>query len=171
MRLLARMMAWQGEFMRRYVCVRMPKIPNFFTLMPISGDQPSNSPLFLEIANHVRMMRSTLLPNGARDGDPMSKKRKLDNGMLSQTKSESFQSEETEVIYEARDISFAMPVRKKLQLQIAQHVSLAPGGAIPVYQVLARNQTSGEVEYTMSMQSFSTHISLRSKLSERGANH
>ena len=116
------------------------------------------------------MMRSTITANGAKDGDPMTKKRKLDNSTLSQTKSESFLDHETEVIYEARDISFAIPVRKKLQLEIAQHVSLAPRAVIPVYQVRARNQTSGEVEYKMSMQSFSTHIYLRLTFSERGAN-
>jgi hypothetical protein len=103
---------------------------------------PADAQLFIEIAEHVCALRSGMTLNGADDGqatEPTTKKRKLENGAASP----------------ARDLSFSMPMRKKLHLEIAQ-ASSPIAGREQVYQVRARNPASGDVEYKVGMQSFST---------------
>jgi hypothetical protein len=96
--------------------------------------------------------------NGADDGqatEPTTKKRKLENGAASPAHDETLPDEKIEVIFEVRDLSFSMPMRKKLHLEIAQ-ASSPIADREQVYQVRARNPASGDVEYKVGMQSFST---------------
>lgn len=110
----------------------------------------------------MRTLRSAQTADGVRVHDIseiVTKKRKLEGGTTSPAEGTSLPGSKTEVVFQGRDISFSIPMRKKLQLEFAQLSSKAPGHAGPVYQIQARNQTSGEVEYKAGMQSFSTYIS------------
>jgi hypothetical protein len=84
------------------------------------------------------------------------KRRKLQNGSASLVDGEALLDHQMKVMFEARDLSFSIPVRKKLHLEIAQAISSTSGHLIPVYQARARNPASGELEYKVGLQSFST---------------
>lgn len=59
------------------------------------------------------------------------------------------------VILEAKDLSFSIPLRKKLHLEIVQDVAPTTGHFTPIYEVRMRNPASGELEHKVGMQSFS----------------
>jgi hypothetical protein len=125
-----------------------------------SVSHPGDAPLYVEIAKYVCALRSSLTLNGAHDGqatEPTTKKRKLQNGAASPAHDEAFPDEKIEVVFEARDLSFSIPMRKKLHLEIAQASSRIPSHE-QFYQVRARNPASGDVEYKVGMQAFSTEI-------------
>lgn len=77
---------------------------------------------------------------------------------MSPVEGQSLPDDKIKVIFEARDVSFSIPMRKKLHLEIAQATSPVSGDLKPVYQARARNPASGEIEYKVGMQSFSTQI-------------
>jgi len=121
---------------------------------------PPDAPLFIEIAKYICALRGGATLNGADDvkaTEPTTKKRKFENGAASPAYDESLPDEKLEIIFEARDLSFSMPMRKKLHLEIAQGSSPIPGHD-QVYQFRARNPASGDVEYKVGMQSFSIQI-------------
>lgn len=97
--------------------------------------------------------------------EPATKKRKLKNGTASPAGGESLPDHSSKVLFEARDLSFSIPMRKKLHLEVAQVTCPSSHGA-QVYQVRARHPTSGEIEYKVGMQAFSIHI-LSSKFNAR----
>jgi hypothetical protein len=88
--------------------------------------------------------------------EPSMKRRKLQNGSASLVDGEALSDHQMKVMFEARDLSFSIPMRKKLHLEIAQAISPTSGHLIPIYQARARNPASGELEYKVGMQSFST---------------
>jgi hypothetical protein len=91
---------------------------------------------------------------GGEATEPSGKKRKLENG-TALSEAETAHDHKLKTMFETRDLSFSIPVRRKLHLEIAQAVSPGSGNLVPVYQIRARNPISGELEYKVGMQSFS----------------
>jgi hypothetical protein len=123
---------------------------------------PADAPLFIEIAKYICALRGGGTLNGSDDvqtTEPRTKKRKLENGAASPTPNETLPDEMIKVLFEARDLSFSMPMRKKLHLEIAQASSPVPGHE-QVFQIRVRNPASGDVEYRVGLQSFSIQILL-----------
>jgi hypothetical protein len=125
------------------------------------GDHPSDGPLYFEIAKYIVTLQSketTRSVQGGEAAEPSAKRRKLENGISSAVDSESLLDHKTKVILEARDLSFSIPVRKKLHLEMAQAISSTSGSLLPVYHVRARSPGSGQLEYTLDVESLSTKI-------------
>jgi hypothetical protein len=119
------------------------------SLHPSSGFTPQYGPLFEDVARYVvdttTRMQSQIAtqqkPQPAEE-EPAIKKRKLQNGNGVGTlavKSES--ASDAPLKFKVQDISFTIPQRKKLSLEIT-----AAGG-----QLRARNQTTDTVEFSMAM--------------------
>ncbi|OAL32793.1 hypothetical protein AYO20_07750 [Fonsecaea nubica] len=104
---------------------------------------PQHAPLFEDIASYHLHSHQV---NGSAQDEPASKKRKLPDGSslpLAQTARKSDQPRE--VVFEARDISFSLPQRKKLHLGIAQY-GADINGADTKFAIYTRNPASNEVE-------------------------
>ena len=104
-----------------------------------------------------------MIVGGAQGGKAIElsiKKRKLHNDTTSPADEEPFSDYRVNLIFEARDVSISAPMRKKLHLEIVQATSPTSGLRLPAYQVQARNPASGEIEYKMGVQSFSTQLFL-----------
>lgn len=86
------------------------------------------------------------------NGEPSSKKRKIQepdsNGLTSHLRAD--QHKEETVIFEAKDISFQIPVRKKLHLEIARNNDTTA----ETYTIRARNAGTGTIEYEGVSSSF-----------------
>ena len=86
-------------------------------------------------------------------GEPSAKRRKIDqeisrNGNPSNTGLSD--NRDQTVIFEAKDLSFQIPVRKKLNLEVARNNSIAT----EIYTIQARNAGTGMIEYEGSSSSF-----------------
>ncbi|GES60669.1 negative regulator of DNA transposition [Aspergillus terreus] len=107
------------------------------------GATPQYIPLFEDIAKYTssllaRNATSAVPPAEAPADGPLAKKRKIQNGDVSGTpQSLGDLKADAELQFHMRDVSFAMPQRKKLTLEVT-----AGGGFLR-----ARNQTSKEVEF------------------------
>ena len=88
--------------------------------------------LFEDIARYIEHMRDRKTPNGGAqaNGEPSSKKRKLD----------THDHQDKTVVFEAKDLSFQIPLRKKLTLEITR-------GNNDVLTIQARNAGTNSVEY------------------------
>ncbi|KAI1616660.1 hypothetical protein EDD36DRAFT_142484 [Exophiala viscosa] len=95
--------------------------------------------------------------NGNSEDGPASKKRKLANGSLSVTSTQTNQPRE--VILEARDISFSLPQRKKLHLGIAQY-GTDINASTTTFAVYTRNPTTNEVETEVPIDQFAYALRL-----------
>ena len=82
--------------------------------------------------------------------EPASKKRKTENGVLPVRNSGSTPS--SKLAFQAKDISFSIPQRKKLHLELCEYGDV---GAKPVYLLLARNPASNDVELSVPLGSYS----------------
>lgn len=107
---------------------------------------------------------TTSEPGACGASEPSMKRRRLENGASLPPGGGSPLDHQTKVIFEARDLSFSIPIRKKLHLEIAQCISSTSGTLEPVYQARARHPASGELEYKLGMESFSTKISTANSL-------
>jgi len=111
---------------------------------------PQYAPLFEEIAVYTEGIRSSVHSRvSTADDDHASKKRKIGvaterNGIPSHIGRLEYQS--SKVFLEARDLSFQIPVRKKLNLTIAQFVN---GHNEPQnkFSVQVKNGATDTVEY------------------------
>jgi hypothetical protein len=109
---------------------------------------PEHTTLFEDIARSVVHLRSGAAPNSEAqaNGEPSSKKRKIEHDPprigLASNLGQSENHDKT-VIFEAKDISFQIPLRKKLNLEIARnhHASM------DIYTVRARNAGTDSIEY------------------------
>jgi hypothetical protein len=86
-------------------------------------------------------------------GEPSAKRRKIDqeisrNGNPSNTGLSD--NRDQTVIFEAKDLSFQIPVRKKLNLEVARN----NGIPTEIYTIQARNAGTGMIEYEGSSSSF-----------------
>lgn len=80
------------------------------------------------------------------DGEPSTKKRKIDqetsrNGIPSNMGASG--NQEQTVIFEAKDLSFQIPVRKKLNLEVARNNNIPTD----IYTIRARNPGTDTIEY------------------------
>jgi hypothetical protein len=112
------------------------------TFFPLTENTPQHVPLFEDIAKYT----SSLLARHANppsqlveaDEGPAAKKRKLQNGNVEgNTQSTGDVKAEASLQFYMQDVSFAMPQRKKLTLEVT-----AGRGSLR-----ARNQSSKEVEF------------------------
>ena len=79
-------------------------------------------------------------------GEPSTKKRKIDqetsrNGTPSNMGAS--RNQEQTVIFEAKDLSFQIPVRKKLHLEVARNNNIPTD----IYTIRARNTGTDTIEY------------------------
>ncbi|EXJ71708.1 uncharacterized protein A1O5_05516 [Cladophialophora psammophila CBS 110553] len=104
---------------------------------------PQYAPLFEDIAAH-HLNASPL--NGSANDEPASKKRKLPDGSsLPIAGTAQKGGQQREVIFEARDISFSLPQRKKLHLGIAQY-GTDINDAETKFAIYTRNPATNEVD-------------------------
>ena len=127
-------------------------------LIATPGENPEDASLYLDIANyvHARVARSANTDQEA-VLQPLTKKRKTETPETALEQSLPYQN--PKAVFIAKDLSFSIPMRKKLHLEIAldNSVGAAPR---PVYQIRARNPTSTDLEYKVCMQSISTQTYL-----------
>ena len=126
---------------------------------------PQHTTLFEDIARYAERLRFETVPHGdlQADGEPSSKKRKIDqepgrNGILSNLGPSG--NQDKTVIFEAKDLSFQIPVRKKLTLEIARNNN-AP---TDIYTIRARNAGTDTVEYEGPTNSFGNGPIIRKML-------
>jgi hypothetical protein len=111
--------------------------------------------LFEDLARHAEELR-----NGASSGDsePSHKRRKLENGADAKgiclperngtvLDPKASQNQDLEVIFEAKDLSFQIPLRKKLHVEFGRHRKRGEEPA-PII-LLLKNKSTEEVEYEM----------------------
>lgn len=110
------------------------------------GYTPQHAPLFEDLARYTSSLQartaSTTLPIVPPPTDgPAAKKRKIQNGSSGETAQASVNLKDAPTQFYVQDISFSMPQRKKLTLEVtAGHRYLR-----------ARNQATKEVEFGVSM--------------------
>ena len=92
--------------------------------------------------------------NGHTEGPP-SKKRRVDGG---QGNASAQSSDAGVLIFEARDISFSLPQRKKLHLGLIEHSSSTGGGK--AFSIQLRNPGNNQVESTHRLESYSHFLRL-----------
>ncbi|KAK4944179.1 hypothetical protein LTR10_016292 [Elasticomyces elasticus] len=114
---------------------------------------PQYGPLFDDIARYHLESEA----NGISEDGPASKKRKLGNGSLPITTTQTNQPRE--VILEARDISFSLPQRKKLHLGIAQY-GTDINASTTTFAVYTRNPTTNEVDTEVPIDRFAYALRL-----------
>jgi hypothetical protein len=109
---------------------------------------PEHTILFEDIAKYAEQLRFGTGPSGdlQANGEPSSKKRKIEqeparNGAASNPGLR--ENQDKAVIFEAKDVSFQIPVRKKLNLEIARNNN----ASVDIYTVQARNAGTGTIEY------------------------
>ncbi|KAJ5224102.1 hypothetical protein N7468_008644 [Penicillium chermesinum] len=106
---------------------------------------PQHAPLFEEIARYTSALgatsSTTSLPIAPSNDGPAAKKRKTQNGAIAQTAQApvNLKGNDDSVQFYVQELSFTMPQRKKLTLEIT-------GG-----HLRARNKTSKEVEFGISL--------------------
>ncbi|KIW31804.1 uncharacterized protein PV07_03396 [Cladophialophora immunda] len=104
---------------------------------------PQYAPLFEDIASYH--LNSHPL-NGSAHDEPASKKRKLPDGSsLPVAVAAQKGGQPREVIFEARDVSFSLPQRKKLHLGIAQY-GTGINNAGTKFAIYTRNPATNEVD-------------------------
>lgn len=115
------------------------------------GKTPQYKPLFEDLATHTSSLlartANTTLPSRPPAEGPATKKRKLQNGQSGDNGQASVNLKDASapVLFYVKDVSFATPQRKKLTLEItAGHKYLR-----------ARNQTTKEIEFGVSMDQIS----------------
>lgn len=92
--------------------------------------------------------------NGHTDGPP-SKKRRVEEGSgLTSTQ----HIDSGTVVFEARDISFSLPMRKKLHLGIIEHQSSSSGKK--AFSIQLRNPGTNQVESTYPLEQYSQILRL-----------
>ena len=106
---------------------------------------PEHATLFEDIARYAEHIRGGTAPNGdaQANGEPSSKKRKVENdaarnGLVSKLGPD--ETQDKTIVFEAKDVSFQMPLRKKLNLEIAR-------GCNDIFTIRATNAGTKTVEY------------------------
>lgn len=122
----------------------------------VSGASPQHGELFQDIAQYTSTLQSRLQSQSNNNNNvepiqpavdqPLAKKRKLENGQTAT----SVDSKDAPLQFYAQDISFAVPQRKKLTLEIT-----AAGGYLR-----ARNQTTKNIEFGIALQDIGESLSL-----------
>ena len=115
---------------------------------------PQHTTLFEDIARYTEYVRHGAAPEGDAqgNGEPSSKKRKVEhepttNGLASKYADE----EKIVVIFKVKDLSFQLPLRKKLDLEIARVNEV-------VYTIHARNAGTNTIERGGLSSSFGTAL-------------
>lgn len=115
------------------------------------GTTPQYKPLFEDLATYTSSLlartANTTLPSRPPAEGPATKKRKLQNGQSESNGQASVDLKDANapVLFYVKDVSFATPQRKKLTLEITTgHKYLR-----------ARNQTTKEIEFGVSMDQIS----------------
>ena len=111
--------------------------------------------MFEDLARHAEKLR-----DGASSGDsePSHKRRKLQNGVDAKgiclperngtvLDPKASRDQDLEVIFEAQDLSFQIPLRKKLHMEFGRHRNRGEEPA-PII-LLLKNKSTEEVEYEM----------------------
>lgn len=110
------------------------------------GASPQHGALFQDIAQYTSSLQSRLRASQNEPSQPgtidlpLAKKRKLENGAAATTSVDS--SKNAPVEFYVQDISFAVPQRKKLTLELT-----AAGGYLR-----ARNKASQNIEFGIPLQ-------------------
>src|SRR3954454_13931957 len=103
-----------------------------------------------------------MTPNGTvqASGEPFSKKRKIEyepamNGLGSNLA--PIENQDNTVIFEAKDMSFQIPLRKKLNFEIAR----GKNTSWDVFTIRARNVVTNTIEYEAASSSFGDNVDPR----------
>jgi len=130
-------------------CFRSFVIVSLINTVP--GSTPQHGELFQDIAQYTSNLQSRVQTQSSNEGNisnqqaaveqPLAKKRKLENGKTATTTT-SIDDKDAPLQFYAQDISFAVPQRKKLTLEIS-----AAGGFLR-----ARNQVSKNIEFGVALQ-------------------
>ena len=115
------------------------------------GDTPRHVQLFEDLARYIERIRGGGTSNGVirEDDEPTAKKRRLENGVASNLG--PVPNPNLVVVFEAKDLSFLMPLRKRLQLEISQDYDLKDHGRVmDFFRIRTRNPVSNETEYECS---------------------
>lgn len=117
------------------------------TVLSYTGASPQHGPLFQDIAQYTyslsaRTQNSVAQPVQPVEEEPAIKKRKLQSGdAVKSSAGVSDLASDAPLQFYVQDVSFSVPQRKKLALEIT-----AAGGLLR-----ARNQTSKEIEFGIPM--------------------
>ena len=117
----------------------------------------------MDIANYINNVHNASIERAQHKENNDSivlKKRKLENSTQAQPNGASPQ-DQYDLFFEAKDISFTVPMRRKLNLELAKKAVPEASGTLPSYQVRARSKAPGNIEYEAELQSFSTPRLLR----------
>lgn len=122
---------------------------------------PEYTTLFEDIARHAEYLRYGTAPTGNSQAshEPSSKKRKIEHGAVRNGLTPNLGSVEDEpktVVFEATDISFQIPQRKKLNLEITRSIN----ASMDIYTIRTRNASTGTIEYEAMSSSFGNDLVL-----------
>jgi hypothetical protein len=125
-------------------------------LIPKVADAtPQHASLFEDIARYTEQLRHKTTPNGTAQasGEPVSKKRKIEHEPATNGRASNLvltENQTNTVIFEAKDLSFQIPLRKKLNLEIARSKNPSFG----IFTIRARNVVTDTIEYEGVSSSF-----------------
>lgn len=131
----------------------------------MADSYPEQAGLFTDIGNFIlRRDAAHSTSNGtshipaASPDEPPSKKRRLEGESdHSNTSQSQISSGPGKLVFEARDISFSLPQRKKLHLGILEHGS---AGGKSSFSIQLRNPATNQVESTYSLDSYAYALRL-----------